>query len=62
MRESEKLIDEARDEVKRILKICEAENVTEWGVQKGSVKDGLTQLLYQKTKRRPMIMPIIMEV
>ncbi len=62
MRESEKLIDEARDEVKRILKICEAENVTEWGVLKGSVKDGLTQLLYQKTKRRPMIMPIIMEV
>ncbi len=62
MRESEKLIDEAREVTKRILRECEAQNVTEWGVLKGSVKDGLTQLLYQKTKRRPMIMPIIMEV
>jgi ribonuclease J len=62
MRESETLIEEAREEVKRILRECEAQHVTEWGVLKGSVKDGLTQLLYQKTKRRPMIMPIIMEV
>ena len=62
MRESEKLIDEARDAVRKVLQLCEAENVREWGVLKGSVKDSLTQLLYQKTKRRPMIMPIIMEV
>ena len=62
MRESEKLIDEAREAVKKVLQLCEAENVTEWGVLKGSVKESLTQLLYQKTKRRPMIMPIIMEV
>jgi len=62
MRESEKLIDEAREEVKRILKECEAEGITEWNLIKGNVKDGLTQMLYQRTKRRPMIMPIIMEV
>ena len=62
MRESEKLIDEAREEVKRILMQCEAEGITEWNLIKGNVKDGLTQMLYQRTKRRPMIMPIIMEV
>jgi ribonuclease J len=62
MRESEKLIDEAREEVKRILRECEAEGITEWNLIKGNVKDGLTQMLYRRTKRRPMIMPIIMEV
>ena len=62
MRESEKLIDEAREEVKRILRECEAEGFTEWNLIKGNVKDGLTQMLYRRTKRRPMIMPIIMEV
>jgi len=62
MRESEKLIEEAREEVKRILQECEAEGISEWNLIKGNVKDGLTQMLYQKTKRRPMIMPIIMEV
>ncbi|NLY51902.1 MAG: ribonuclease J [Firmicutes bacterium] len=62
MRESEKLIEEAREEVKQILKQCEAEGITEWNLIKGNVKDGLTQMLYQRTKRRPMIMPIIMEV
>lgn len=62
MRESEGLIEEAREEAKRILAECESQHVTEWGVLKSSVKDGLTQLLYHRTKRRPMIMPIIMEV
>jgi ribonuclease J len=62
MRESEKLIDEAREEVKRILRECEAEGITEWNLIKGNVRDGLTQMLYRRTKRRPMIMPIIMEV
>lgn len=62
VRESEKLIDEAREEVRRALRECEEENVTEWGIIKSNVKNSLSQLLYEKTKRRPMIMPIIMEV
>ena len=44
------------------LAACEAENVTEWGIIKGNMKDALSSLLWEKTKRRPMIMPIIMEV
>ena len=62
VRESEKLIDEARDRVREALAACEAENVTEWGIIKGNMKDALSSLLWEKTKRRPMIMPIIMEV
>ncbi|NLK08272.1 MAG: ribonuclease J [Firmicutes bacterium] len=62
MRESEQLIEEAKENARKVLHICEAENVTEWGVLKSSVKESLTQLLYERTRRRPMIMPIIMEV
>ncbi len=62
VRESEKLIEEARERVRTALAACEAERVTEWGIIKSNMKDALSQLLWEKTKRRPMIMPIIMEV
>lgn len=62
VRESEKLIEEARERVRTALAACEAENVTEWGIIKSNMKDALSHLLWEKTKRRPMIMPIIMEV
>ncbi|WP_432665296.1 ribonuclease J [Wukongibacter baidiensis] len=62
VRESEDLIDGARVVVREGLKKCEENNVREWAVLKATIKDALRGYLYEKTKRRPMILPIIMEV
>jgi ribonuclease J len=61
VRESEELLDEASKLVTQILNRCTAEKVNEWSSLKVSVRDGLGKFLYEKTKRRPMILPIIME-
>lgn len=62
VRESEDLIDEAKQIVKSALEICEQQNTKEWSVLKSTIRDVLKDFLYQKTKRRPMILPVIMEV
>ncbi|SKC69626.1 ribonuclease J [Maledivibacter halophilus] len=62
VRESEDLIDGAKLVVREGLKKCESNNVKEWATLKSVIKDVLKGYLYQKTKRRPMILPIIMEV
>ncbi len=62
VRESEDLIDGAKVVVREGLKKCEENNVREWAVLKATIKDALRGYLYEKTKRRPMILPIIMEV
>ena len=62
VRESEQLMDEARDRVKQALEQCEDEKVVEWSVIKTAVRDALGRYLFDKTRRRPMILPIIMEV
>lgn len=62
VRESEKLIDEAREKVKDALDNCTKRGVTEWAVIKAHVRDRLSKYLYDMTGRCPMIMPIIMEV
>ena len=62
VRESEELMDEAKNRVQQILKFCENEQITDWSTIKLSVKDVLAQHLFDKTRRRPMILPIIMEV
>ncbi|HWP96175.1 MAG TPA: ribonuclease J [Syntrophomonadaceae bacterium] len=62
VRESEQLIDEARERVKEALETCTKRNISEWAVIKSQVRDRLSKYLYDKTGRRPMIMPIIMEV
>lgn len=62
VRESEQLMDEAKERVKFALDKCENENITEWAVIKSNVRDVLGKYLYEKTRRRPMILPIIMEV
>ncbi|RBW69899.1 ribonuclease J [Bacillus taeanensis] len=61
VRESEALLKEANRNVDAVLRRCMAENINEWSVLKSSVRDSLSSFLYDKTKRRPMIMPIIME-
>ena len=62
VRESEPLMDSARRVVVETLEDCLAQDIHEWGVIKNTVKDELSKLLYDKTRRSPMILPIIMEV
>jgi ribonuclease J len=62
VRESENLMEEIRCIAKAKLEECEAQRITDWSTLKNSIKDVLRDFLYEKTKRRPMILPIIMEV
>ena len=62
VRESEALMDEARARVEQALERCEDENVKEWAAIKSNVRDALGRYLFEKTRRRPMILPIIMEI
>ncbi len=62
VRESEALMDEARARVQQALDRCEDEGVKEWSAIKANVRDALGRYLFDKTRRRPMILPIIMEI
>lgn len=62
VRESEALMDGAREKIQQALVKCEEGNITEWATIKSNVRDALGRYLYEKTRRRPMILPIIMEV
>ncbi len=62
VRESEPLMEEARDIVKAILLECEEKKINDWATLKSRVRDELRSYLYEKTKRKPMILPIIMEI
>lgn len=62
VRESEELIEDAKGKVKEALDFCEKRNVTEWAFIKAQIRDKLGKQLFDKTGRRPMILPIIMEV
>ena len=62
VRESEGLIDEAKEIVRNTLLECEEKNITDWATLKSNVRDELRTYLYEKTKRKPMILPIIMEI
>lgn len=62
VRESEDLMEEAKSVIKDALAKCEEKQITEWGTIKAQVKDSLRDFIYEKTKRNPMILPIIMEI
>ncbi|WP_138493923.1 ribonuclease J [Paenibacillus pinistramenti] len=62
VRESEGLLDEANRIVSSTLEKLMIEKVNEWASLKTNVKDALGRFLYEQTRRRPMILPIIMEV
>ena len=62
VREAEDLMGEARDKVQVALDMCEENNNTEWSALKTAIRDSLGRFLFEKTRRRPMIIPIIMEV
>ena len=62
VRESEDLLEEARSVVQQAIDSCEMKHIGEWQYVKGTIKDDLRDYLWQKTKRNPMILPIIMEI
>ncbi|MDD3893531.1 MAG: ribonuclease J [Syntrophomonadaceae bacterium] len=62
VRESEELIEDAKEKVREALDICSKKHITEWAVIKSQVKDKLGKYLFERTGRRPMILPIIMEI
>ena len=62
VREAEGLMDEAKDKVQLALEKCEENGVSEWSAIKSTVRDSLGRFLYERTRRRPMILPIIMEI
>ncbi|MGI5896202.1 MAG: ribonuclease J [Oscillospiraceae bacterium] len=62
VRESEELMDNARQRIVEVLDDCASRSVREWGTIKTAIKDDLSNFIYKKTKRAPMILPIIMEI
>jgi ribonuclease J len=62
IREAEELMDEAKEKVQAALDRCKENCVSEWSAIKSAVRDSLGRFLYEKTRRRPMILPIIMEI
>ena len=62
VKESDELIEEARQTVDEALQRCLDRGITDWGRLKNTTKDTLSDYVWKKTKRRPMILPIIMEV
>ena len=62
VRESEDLLDEARRIVDEAVQDCLDHHVTDWGKIKNTIRDSLSDFLWKRMKRNPMILPIIMEV
>ena len=62
VKESDELMDEARELMYDVLDDCIGRGCSDWGKIKNTVKDSLGDYIWKKTKRRPMILPIIMEV
>ncbi len=62
VRESEELLDEASRIVSATLQRLMTDNVSDWSGLKTGVRDSLSRYLYEQTRRRPMVLPIIMEV
>jgi ribonuclease J len=62
VKESDELLDEARNLIEKAVLTCLRKNITDWGKIKATIKDTLGDFVWKKTKRRPMILPIIMEI
>lgn len=62
VRESEQLLDEANRIVALTMEKCMKEQVSEWASLKTSIREALSKFLFERIRRRPMILPIIMEV
>ena len=61
VRESEDLMGQAKSVVEDAIDSCLDRRISDWGKMKSAIKDSLGEFLWKRTKRRPMILPIIME-
>ena len=62
VRESENLMDDVKKVIREEVQKCEDNKITDWSTIKATLKDNLREYIFQKTKRNPMILPIIMDV
>lgn len=62
VRESELMLDEVKEITRRTMVRCQQNGIREWASLKNQIRDVVSKHLYDKTKRRPMIIPIIQEV
>ena len=62
VRESENLMDDVKNVVRHEIRKCEEKGVRDWSTIKSTVRENLRDYIFTKTKRNPMIIPIIMEV
>ena len=62
VRESENLMEDVKKQIRAEVQKFEDKNVTDWSTIKATLRDSLREYIFQKTKRNPMILPIIMEI
>ena len=62
VKESEQMMDDAREAVCDVLEKCYINNVRDWGTVKVRLRDGLSRYLYEQTGRSPMVLPIVLEI
>ena len=62
VRESENLMDDVKNVVRNEIRKCEEKGIRDWSTIKSTVRENLRDYIFIKTKRNPMIIPIIMEV
>lgn len=62
VRESEDLMDDIKSIARKELQKCEDQNIREWSVIKSNVREVLIKYIYSKTKRQPMVLPILMDI
>ncbi len=62
VRGAESLMDEAKSVLENTVEYCMDNNIVDWSKIKTEIKDALGEFVWRETKRRPMIMPVIMEV
>ena len=62
VRDSENVMDEVKQVVRQEVQRCEYQEITEWNTIKNSIRETLKDYIFSKTKRNPMIIPIVMEI
>ena len=62
VKESEALMEEAKSTAYETMMKCYDRNITDWGTIKNRIRDDVSKLMYERTKRSPMILPILMEI
>ena len=62
VRESEELIEEAKAAVTKTIERCYDRNIRDWNTIKNRVRDDISRLMYERTKRSPMVLPILLEI